>query len=631
MAGLGNTSPSNLVKSAAGIHSQIESYNDSVAAAQWSASAKTDADYQTYSNYLSTKLDTVSKNPGIANASRAVALGNTLRGVRTTYVGNQLSRVTDQILQGNATPVDKQNLIREYYNQAVNIGDESLAQSLMFKFNSLDQQIQYNEQVAANAAETLQKANFAAQTAGYENAISALKSSLDDFSHGFSQVGQSAVTGQLQKSSDTIKTILKANGITLPEGSNLNNGSIISAAIQGIGQLTAAEADYALSQPNGTDTYNKKASEAQDIFNGQTKFTVGNTSFDINTAQLYANNTQAVRQVRSGEDMAGNPTYDLKVNPVIGYSYDKQGNLQPIFNSGPNVTNAEGTTLVDKTLSESDPNGANNRKKTEEDLKSMGFTSNIDAKTGKIIILGSDDQNNKFFQDAIKQYGFDPSVGIEAIKTDSGYQLEPITDNQGIQRLLSINKDASGAGIYSSMYNPTTGMPVFNKVSNQPGYIGSNQFTITPITEAKAPSMLNVKEATNNGELLPVTTAKNNGGTLNVTTAKNTGGLLPVGTANSNGMLDVISAPINTNLNNINQSPNINLNNINTNPIMQTAPKVGLNTLDVSQPLVPKNGLTVTTAAPRNLTIGSPQNNTAINQANNKVNPLAKGLKAFSF
>src|SRR6201993_1355357 len=91
-ARLGNTSPSSLIRSSQSIASEIATYNDSLAAYQYELSPKTDADLQTYQDYLNNRISNLQNTGSVTDASKALTLTRTLTSATRSNVSANIQR-----------------------------------------------------------------------------------------------------------------------------------------------------------------------------------------------------------------------------------------------------------------------------------------------------------------------------------------------------------------------------------------------------------------------------------------------------------------------------------------------------------------------------------------------------------
>jgi hypothetical protein len=461
MPSLGNVGASALVKSAAGIATQIADYKDKMASLQWNSSAQTEADYATYSQYLDGRIKTLSSSGSLSTASKALTLTGTLQSANRSYVSNSIQRTSQAILEGNGTPTDKQNALIGFYKQAISNGDENLAQNIRSQYDTLNQQIQYQQQVATTAQAALDKANASAQAAGYSDAASMYEGVLKQLGQVIGAGGQGNLTKDLKQFVTNNAASFKALGVTLPAGSAPTDGALI----QGIMSASAA-ANYKASQatavtdPIASSNY---LQTAQGILDGTKQFTIGGSSMNFNDATAFAQNPSTFFIKTTGIDASGKPTYGFAPTAVTGYQYDQQGNIQPIY-----ATNDQTTY---------DALNTNDQKQTVTDLQAAGFTVKI--VNGQVQATQSTDGKNAFFNNAIGNYGFPKDAAFIVNKTGTGYQFAPVNDSSTAPHLLTLSKDNTGKfGIYEQNFNPVNKSQSYNLIGQFDGF-NAVQNTVT--------------------------------------------------------------------------------------------------------------------------------------------------------
>lgn len=145
---LGNTSVSSLLSSAKSAYSAQQSYNDQLAAYDYELSAKTPDDYQKYANYLEGRVKTL----GSTDPAKALTLTRTQTSANRTFNSAEISRASLAVKYGDLSNTDKYNKMVGLLQNAINNGDDSLAQSLESQLGSLSVTIQNEQDSAARAA-----------------------------------------------------------------------------------------------------------------------------------------------------------------------------------------------------------------------------------------------------------------------------------------------------------------------------------------------------------------------------------------------------------------------------------------------------------------------------------------------
>lgn len=270
---VGNTSTSALIRSSSSLQNQIATYNDSLAAYQYELSAKTSDDLSVYQNYLNTRISTLSSTGSVTDASKALTLTKTLTTAVHSNVSADIQRENIQVMSGNGTLQDKYDAISSQYTRALSVGDLALGQSLESQAYSVSQQIQYQQQQAAQAATTLAKAT--SDNAVYAEAgISAsLDESLKQLTHGIAQAGPETadkLSGQWVAQN---KAALQSMGVVIPDGAQPNYWNLVEGIQAAKYNAIVLEAQAkAPTDPKGAQAL---AFQAANLMNGTTK--VGDT------------------------------------------------------------------------------------------------------------------------------------------------------------------------------------------------------------------------------------------------------------------------------------------------------------------------------------------------------------------
>jgi hypothetical protein len=460
MAGLGNTSASSLISAGASTAAKIQQYNDELQAYQWNSSAQTESDWQVYSNYLQGRIGNLNSTGNLSSASKALTLTSSLQSANRSYTSNTIQRESIGILEGTSSATDKQSAIVQMYQQAVANGDENLAQNLQQQYDTLNQQIQYDQQQAAVSYGNTVKANNIAQEQGYTDAADALSGALRELQNGFSEGGQKETTGKLASLTDSITQALGAEGIELPKGSQVSNGSVIKAALQGMVQLYGAAADIANVTEGQSDKLSQYKNDMQNLvdgkginFGGQT-FTLqgGNGTIGVDE---YIANPKMLYESTTGYNSDGTPIVGLAKSAISGYALDKNGDIQPLY-TGNGQTNYSIAQKDDQT-------------KMKADLQRAGFNVTTDN-GGNLIVKETTDGKNAFFQSATKDYNLSPTASYRVIPTKDGYQLLT-TDNNDKKVLLNLSKDNNNNfGLYNQTAKGNqliSSFDKFNPLDNQ--------------------------------------------------------------------------------------------------------------------------------------------------------------------
>lgn len=218
-------SVSSLIRSAGSLATQQADYQDSVKAFEYSNSAYTDESFQTYAEYLNSRINGLNASPTLANATKVLSLTKALDSAGKSNISSSIVRENIQIMSGNATLQDKYSLVSSQYVRAATNGDMTLAQSLMSQAYSISQSIQLQQQQSADAANTLSKANLQAgvdkQTdtiTNIDNGLAVLNTLAQDKSH---EEFTKAAQGFVKANADYYATL----GVSFTKGDGTPNTS----------------------------------------------------------------------------------------------------------------------------------------------------------------------------------------------------------------------------------------------------------------------------------------------------------------------------------------------------------------------------------------------------------------------
>lgn len=152
---------SSLLKSAQSARKKVQAYNDQYQAFLWDNSAQTYEDFKTYSAYLE------GRQKASTDPSEQLTLIGKIKTANRSYVSNEIQRKTQDIQEGNASTIDKLNLVRDLWQQAIDNGDYNLGQNLVSQYNALSIQLQNESEASARQLAT---GSTKAQKA-FENAL----------------------------------------------------------------------------------------------------------------------------------------------------------------------------------------------------------------------------------------------------------------------------------------------------------------------------------------------------------------------------------------------------------------------------------------------------------------------------
>jgi hypothetical protein len=220
-------STSSLLKSAASIRNQLATYQDQLMAYEYSNSAYTDSALSSYSNYLKSRIGSLSTAPSITNASKALTLTKALDSATKKNISATIQRENIQVLSGNATLTDKYNVISDQFVRAQANGDMTLAQTLEGQAYSLNQSIQQQRQTSATAA-------AAAGGKDWANTATDLKTALDKFNTEYTNAGQKTAASVVADFVKQMQPELAKAGIQLQPGTQPNYFDIVDGVNRAI-------------------------------------------------------------------------------------------------------------------------------------------------------------------------------------------------------------------------------------------------------------------------------------------------------------------------------------------------------------------------------------------------------------
>jgi hypothetical protein len=221
---LGDTSVGSLVKSAASLENQINTYNDDEAAITYENSDKTDADFQTYSTYLEGRVTQLSATGTVTDATKALTMSQKIVSAQKSNISANVQRDAIAVLDGTGTDQEKLDDIQSGYQQLVAIGDDSGAQSLESTAYSLSQTIQLAAQTAATAAQTAATTFATNQVDSLDQYEAKVKETISNLATQIGVHGQEAFNKTAQQYD-------VANGINLPKGVQANQWDMVTSMI----------------------------------------------------------------------------------------------------------------------------------------------------------------------------------------------------------------------------------------------------------------------------------------------------------------------------------------------------------------------------------------------------------------
>lgn len=333
---VGSTGTSALIKSASSLSTQIASYNDDLRKIQYENSAKTSSDLATYSKYLSTRITNLKGTGTVADATKALNMQQDLLSATHSNISADITRENIQIMAGNSTLSDKYNVIVGEYQRALNVGDDSLAQSLESQAYSVSQTIQEQAQTAADSASTLGKASAAANATSAAEIPTVLRQSLQQLNGDIKTLGITDATKTVGAWVKQNSNTLKALGVVLPQGAQPNYWNIVNGVTGALynAQMLTSQA-YAATNPYESKYHSQLA---QSLLSNQTT---------IPTLAGYLNGQQ-IQEAEANPDMLTYNAEDGRYTTTkqSGYQYEqfKQPNGQSYTALAPTYSGSLKTT-----------------------------------------------------------------------------------------------------------------------------------------------------------------------------------------------------------------------------------------------------------------------------------------------
>jgi hypothetical protein len=164
--GIGDISVSSLISAAKTAATSYNTYEDDYNADLFNDGAMTPQDLATYQSYLNGRISSLNAAGGAVNATKALALGQTLQTANRSYNSNAIQNETLAIYNGTQTPLDKINMIADLANKAAANGDINNWQTLTSMYDS--ETVAYNNS-QATAASTAQSSYDTALTNDSKN------------------------------------------------------------------------------------------------------------------------------------------------------------------------------------------------------------------------------------------------------------------------------------------------------------------------------------------------------------------------------------------------------------------------------------------------------------------------------
>lgn len=412
-----------LLRSAASTRKKVLAQQDAAVAYEYANSIKTYDQYIDYYKYLESRSRSAS-DPGTALSIRKTA-DSAYRG----YVSNEIQRSAINIMQGNESLYDKYDKLNGFFQQAQDLGQFDLAQSLIAQMGQVKNTIESQAESSANAARTLALAqesydNKVAKAGAAANASMAqsLENGLVDLTAAYNRGGQVAYNKAAKKFVDDHRDMLKQLGIDLPADYSTNIGQLISGTIQGIGKYYGlASQAVAITDPEASASYLNKAAK---IVNGDSKFKT--PAGEMSLAQASALGSSPNQYI---ESMDANGLKTMVQSARSGYQVDSSGKI---------ITNYTGLQKQDNK----------NEKQQKKQLEKLGFVNpEWDSKNGVWTVSLNTAQDSPNRQNWLKgsDIGTTDNARISLVPTGTGYQIY----DQGNNSLYNIALDSKGlAGLY---------------------------------------------------------------------------------------------------------------------------------------------------------------------------------------
>lgn len=413
LTSLGNTSPSSLIKSAATLQNQINTFEDQNQQIQFDNNPSDD-NLQSYLTYLNGRVSTLNSTGSIVDLTKAQSMQQTMRTAVSKNISFNISTESAQVYAGNATPQDKLNYISTAYQQAASIGDITLAQSLETQAYSLSQTIQNDAATAAAASATLTKANATASAGNEQSVATNLKFSLGQLNNDIQHAGQGgmnkAISDWVKLNTPTLETL----GVKIPDGAQPNYFDLVNAvggAIYNAHVLAyQAELPYDPQQAQG---YLNSAIALQQNIDTLPTLAGGMTAEQINNAAAdpyeYTYN-QATSKLEKNQQV-GFAGYDANGAPLPAYSGQTQ---QTIF-----LTPSETTQMTQLGLSFKNTAGNKDQQKNGTSGTGTGVQVTASEYTPEWLqkVLGPNGKSNLYTTPTGLQFEADGQDGGKSVYT----------------------------------------------------------------------------------------------------------------------------------------------------------------------------------------------------------------------
>lgn len=265
---VGTGSVSSLVKSAATLQNELATYEDDAQKIAFENSGYTDTAFATYQSYLNSRISTLSTSGTIEDQIKAQNMQQEV--VTATHSNISFHIQQDNInlmssgISGTAAGYyQKMQVLQGQYQTAVNIGDTTLADTLMSQYYSASQSYQTALQTASDSAATLASTNATDEKEVVTNLDNALKIITDGMATGGNV--QSTITSWVKANAKTLGTL----GVVLPQGAAPNYWNIVNGVLGAkYNAYNLLSNMYSTSDPQQSITMQQNATM---LFNGETK------------------------------------------------------------------------------------------------------------------------------------------------------------------------------------------------------------------------------------------------------------------------------------------------------------------------------------------------------------------------
>lgn len=426
---LGTVTASSLIKSAATIQNQINTFEDQNQEITFENNPSDD-NLQQYLTYLNGRVDTLTSSGSIVDLTKAQNLQQTMRTAVSSNISFNIENESIQVMAGNASPQDKLNYINSAYTQAASIGDTKLAQSLESQSYSLSQTIQNDQATADAATETLAKANAGDEQSVATNLNQSLKQLNNDIQNSGEADMNKTIAAWVKQNTQTLETL----GVKIPDGAQPNYFDLVNAVGGAI--YNAHVLAYQAELPYDPQTAQTYLNSAVNLRQGVDKL---HTLAGDLTAQQVSNAAadpaeytynQATSTLEKNQQ-TGFTGYDADGDPLPSYSGQTQ---QTIF-----LTPAETTSMTQLGLS------FDNKKATAAEAKN-GTTN-----TGNGVQVTSSENTPAWLQKVLG-----PNGKTNIFTTPTGLQFEA-DGQEGGKSFYTVAIDARGLhGVFENLPDGTT-------------------------------------------------------------------------------------------------------------------------------------------------------------------------------